>query len=337
MPFKPLLELTVEHPFYESGRCLGASVVPDPATLARLSGLRLLHRERPGGLMILAELGLGGEPLVAIPNATLGMSLKLDRAVLQATDLADFALGTVFTDAGPGKKMKAEVRQARGAETLRKDEGATALVLAGRPLAGTRKGDFKVLEGAGISVNGYDERGRRVTLEGPAGSVRLDYPVAPQQITGTLASIEIPLSPSLAAKAAAGKPASFAIALTPASAPWCYHLITDLPNPLDEWKIERKDSRGPVADFATAGMTEVAAGDPDDPRGSALVQISPKLRVLRFVSSAPVPCSELRSRKIALSAGTRQLFESLPNPSPAGLFFLKGRPTFGEVLRFVTA
>jgi hypothetical protein len=336
MPFKPLLEIRVEHPFFESGLCTAAQVNPDAASSSRLRGLRLIARQLPGRLTLIADFTEAGETRVAIPDVTLAFSLKLDRNLLSATDLAGLSPGTIFIDSGAGKPMKPVVRESRSGERLAKPAGTVTLALSGRPLPGSKAVDFHILDPAGVTVKSYDGDGKRITLDGPAADIRLDYPISPPGASGALAGIEVAIGPAIAAKAAAGKPPAYAIALKAVSAPWCYHLVTDLPNPLAEWTITHAAADGPAADFGSGGIAEISAADPNDPFGSDLLRRSAPLRVLRFVSDTPVPCTEKRARRIALLAGDRQLFTALPNPSPDQIRLLKGKPAFGEVLRFVT-
>jgi len=336
MPFKPLLELKVEHPFFASGQCAAASIAPDVAAAARMRGLRLLPRASPGRLALLADFTDAGETRVAIPEATLRFDLFLEPWLLASTDLGGVPPGTVFAAAGGSKPMKPTQPQARSAETLGKPAGKVARALSGRPRPGTKAADFGVAGPAGASVTAFDERSGTVSLDGPQGPVTIDYPIAGPALPG-IAAIEVPVSAAAAAKAWAGNPPMFRVALQAAAAPWCYHLVTDLPNPLAEWRIEHPASDGPAAAFAASGRAEIAAPDPSDPYGSELLGRSAPLRVLRFVSDAAVPCSEARARRIALFAGDRQLLPALPNPSPAAVRLLKGKPAFGETLRFVTA
>jgi len=337
MPFKPLLEVRVEHPFYETGLCAGARIVPSAAASARIQACRLLTRTSPGRLVLVADFTQSGETRVALPDALLRCSVELEPSILAATDLSSLPEGSLFTDAGAGKPMKATVPEVRSAEQLAKPDGNSAIVLSGRPKAGAKAADFGVIEPSSVSVKGYDPGSGSVTLAGPAAAVTLDYPVAPRTVPGAIAEVEVAISAALAAKAAAGKPASLRVVLAAAAAPWCYHLVTDLPNPLAEWKIAHAPADGPAADFGAAGSAEIKAADPTDPFGSDLLARSAPLRVLRFVSDQAVPCTEKRARRMSLSAGDRQLFPALPNPSPAGVRLLKGKPAFGETLRFVTA
>lgn len=337
MPFKPLLELRVEHPFYEAGRCLGARLVPEPPVDARLRGLRLMPRSAPGSLVLIGDFGDGGETRVPLPETSLLFRLELERELLLATDLSGLPPGSRFTDAGAGKPMKPGVPEARLAETLQKPAGTASLVLSGRPLPGTGASGLRVLDPAGVSVTAFDEASRKVSLKGPEGPVTIDYPVDPPSPTGAIAWVEIAIGPATAAKAAAGKPPSYRIVLEAAAAPWCYHLVTDLPNPVAEWRIDHPAKDGPPAAFGTASVSEIAAADPADRFGSDLLMRSAPFRVLRFVSDSAVPCSETPARRMALFAGDRQLFTALPNPSPADVRLLNGKPAFGEMLRFVTA
>lgn len=337
MPIKVLLEIRVEHPFYASGLCSAARVVPGSATASRLRGLRVMAKRSAGGLTLLADFAGDGATIVPITAAALGFDLlQLPDELLAATDLMDIAPGTVFTDAGAGKPMKPVPREERSREMIAKPAGQVPVVLRGRPAPGTKAADFQVLSPAGIAVKSYDPASNRITLAGPAGDVEIDYPVAPRPALGSLAAIEIGIGPDVVARAAAGNPRRFTIALKTAAAPWCYHLVTDLPNPLAEWRITHPAGDGPAANFTGNAVAEIAAADPADQFGSDLSRRSAPLRVLRFVSDAPVACSEARARRMALFAGDHQLFTALPNPSPAQVRLLSGKPAFGEVLRFVT-
>jgi len=340
MPYKPLAEIRVEHPFYTSGVCAGARIVPEPATAARLRGLRLIPREAPGVLTLFADLADGGGTKIPIPSTTLVFSLlKLPTELEAATDPGDIVPGTVFTDAGAAKPMKPVVREERARETLVKPDGTVKVVLGGRPLAGVAAAAFKVTQAsaAGVSVSAYEPAGNRVTVKGPAAVIDLEYPVAPIAKPGILASVEIGIGPQTVTQAAAGNPRRFTVALKAAAAPWCYHLVTDLANPLAQWRIASGPSDALPVAFAGAGLSEIAAPDPADPFGSDLLRRSAPLRVLRFVSDAAVACSEKRARRLALFAGDRELFTALPNPSPVQTRLLGGKVAFGEVLRFVTA
>jgi hypothetical protein len=338
MPFKPLLELRVEHPFFEAGLCHPARIVAPRATADRLRGLRLIARGGRGALTLAADLAPDGSPKVPIPAATLRFDLlQLEGELLAATDLEGILPGTVFSDAGPSKPMKPHVREVRAEETLEKPEGPAGIVLKGSPRIGAAPADFTVVSPAGVSVEAYEPAAKRISLGGPKGQVRIEYPVAPIKAPGTLAGIDVPIGPELVAKAASGKPRRFTVPLQAAAAPWCYHLVTDLPNPLAEWRIEHPARDGPPASFGGGSIVEIATPVSTDAFGSELLRRSSPLRVLRFVSDAPVPCSEGRARRIALFAGSRQLFSALPNPSPSRIRFLNGKPVFGEVLRFVTS
>lgn len=338
MPIKPLVDIRVEHPFFASGQCVGARVVPELGCAARLRGLRVVAKERPGGLTLLAELSPDGRATVAVSPLTLRFHLlSLPPSLAEVTDLTAIAPGTLFTDAGAAKPMKAVVPESRAIETVVKPDGPAAVVLAGRPLGEVTAAAFRVLGGAdGIRVTAYNAASNRVRLDGQGGSVQLDYPVAPRSAPGTLAAIDIDIGPETVAKAAAGKPRRFTVALKAVAARWCYHLVTNLTNPVAEWRIAHPAADGPAVNFAAGGRAEIATPDAADPFGSALLEHSAPLRVLRFLSDAPVACSETRARRLALFAGDRQLFTALPNPPPTALRLVGGRPVFGEVLRFVT-
>ncbi|HET9398440.1 MAG TPA: hypothetical protein VFO45_06430 [Sphingomicrobium sp.] len=338
MSIKLLAEVRVDHPFYANGLCADARVMPDPATAARLLGLRVIAKEVVGGLKLFADFADDGTTPVPIPSTDLRFHLlKLPAELEAATDLSAMTPGTLFTDAGPSKPMKPVRGEVRGQESLAKPKGSVAMVLSGRPIEGAATADFHVAQPAqGITIKSFDAAGNKVLMEGPAANVLIDYPVAPPRIPGTLAAIKLRIGPETAVQAAKDKPRRFTVTLKPAAAHWCYHLVTDLADPLDDWRITHPAADGPPVTFGSGGLAEIAAPDADDPFGSQLLLRSAPLRVLRFVSEDPVACSEKRARRLALFAGGRQLFAALPNPPPTNVRLVGGRPAFGEVLRFVT-
>jgi hypothetical protein len=338
MSIKLLAEIRVEHPFYTNGLCSGARVIPDAQTAARLRGLRLIAKEVVGGLKLLADLAKDGTAVIPIPPTILRFHLlKLPAELEAATDLSATPPETLFTDAGSSKPMKPVRSEARTQEDLAKPTGAAALVLAGRPLPGATAADFNIVEPAqGMVIKDYEAASNKILLDGPEAKVVLDYPVAPRRVPGTLAAVEISIGPEMVVQAAKDKPRRFTVELKPAAARWCYHLVTDLTDPLAKWRISQAAADGPEVKFGSGALREVTKADAEDPFGSQLLNRSAPLRVLRFVSDDPVKCGEKRARRLAMFAGDRQLFAALPNPPPTNLRLIGGHPVFGEVLRFVT-
>jgi hypothetical protein len=342
MPIRPLAEILVDHPYFASGQFAGAAIAPDAATDMRLRGLRVIAKARPGGLGLFVDLGDDNKPRVAVPDNT-RLRFELARPpveVVTATDLSAIGPDAVFTDDGvaAGTPLKLINRPTRAGETVSKAAGAQTLTLSGRPVATALPADFKILApAAGVAVSGYDAPTNRVTLTGPAGPVSIDYPVASPARPDLLAPIEIGIGSDTVTKAATGTPRRVSVPLAPVAARWVYHLVTNLPNPLADWTIKNGNGSGPAMAFGTAGTTEITAAASDDPFGADLAGRSTPLRVLRFVSDAPVPASEAVARRVALFAGTQQLFPALPNPSPSTLRMIAGAPAFGAILRFVTA
>ncbi|HSI41599.1 MAG TPA: hypothetical protein VLA00_13730 [Xanthobacteraceae bacterium] len=340
MPIRPLLEIAVAHPFFASGLFAGARLVPDAATEARLRGLRLIAKRQGAALTLYAEFDAAGGLTIPLPPAT---RLRFDLLALPpdlaaATDLTAFAPGATFTDEGADTQetLRLTVPEARGQETLEKPEGAATLVLAGRPRLGAAGADFAILPPGGVRVTAYDPAANRVTMEGPAARFVLDYPVAAPARPGVLAAIDIAIGPQTAVLAAAGTPRRCRVALAPVSARWCYHLVTDLPQPLADWRIAAGTGGGPKVSFGAGGRAEIAAVDPEDSFGTHLWRQAAPLRVLRFVSDAPAACSETVARRVSLFAGDMQLFAALPNPSPGQRRRIAGQEAFGEVLRIIT-
>lgn len=341
MPIRPLVEIAVDHPFFANGRFTAAVIAPDDATAARLRGLRIIAKARPGGLGLFVELGDDGKPRLAVPDKTpLRFDLMRPSAdIATATDLAAIGPGAVFTDVGVAadQPLKLIQRQARATESLTKPAGTQTLSLAGRPLATAAQADFTVLApAAGVAVSGYDAASNRVSLTGPAAAVTIDYPVKPAARPAVLAPIEISIGADTVTQAAAGKPRRVVVALQPAAARWVYHIVTDLTNPIADWRIQAGNGGGPAVTFNDAGRAELVPGSAEDPFGTDLARLSAPLRVLRFLSDAPVPASEVVARRIALFAGQHQLLPALSNPSPATLRMIGGKPAFGAVIRFVT-
>ena len=345
MPIRPLVEITVAHPYFASGSFAGAGLVPDAATDTRLRGLRLVAKPRRGGLTVFADLDAAGAPKIPLPPHT-RLTFELPRLppdLAEATVLSAFEPGATFTDegvAGGAEPLRLVVREARGRERLEKPAGPATLVLGGRPRAGTLAAAFIIVPPAGgATVTGYDEQANLIGLDGPAASLVLDYPVLPATSRDVLATIEIRIGPETVAPAAAGTPRRCVVGLEPVSARWCYHVVTNLPNPLAEWRIARGNGTGagPAVSFSDGGRSEIAAADPGDAFGTELWRKSAPLRVLRFLSDAPAACSETIARRVGLFAGDAQLFAALPNPSPAQRRRVGGQEAFGEVLRVVTA
>lgn len=75
MKHKLLFALRIEHAYYEDGRGRALALRPRPESAKRLAGRRLLARELPGGLDILAEVGDDDRPLI---NLEAGLSLRFD-------------------------------------------------------------------------------------------------------------------------------------------------------------------------------------------------------------------------------------------------------------------
>ncbi|MGE3874709.1 MAG: hypothetical protein AB7F74_17300 [Parvibaculaceae bacterium] len=341
MPIRPLVEIAINHPFFATGRFVGAVILPDEATAARLRGLRIIAKARPGGLQLYVDLGDDGKPRLAIPEKTaLRFDLMRPSAdIAAATDLSAIGANAVFTDAGVAadQPLKVIQRPARASEALAKAAGTQTLSLAGRPLATATPADFTVLApAAGVAVSGYDAASNLISLTGPAAAVTVDYPVKPIVRPSVLAPIEISIGADTVTQAAAGEPRRVVVALKAAAARWVYHLVTDLPNPIAEWRIQAGNGGGPAVTFNDAGRAELVPGSTEDPFGTDLARLSAPLRVLRFLSDAPVPASEVAARRIALFAGQHQLVPALPNPSPATLRTIGGKPAFGAVIRFVT-
>lgn len=349
MPIQPWLELSVSHAFFTNGLLAGARIEPDAATAAKLRGLRVVAKPKPGGLVLYGDLDEAGKPVVPVPaGSRLGFVLRsLPPEMVVATDLSAFERepGSVFTDeraaAGDPRPLRLTARETRGQEILIAPRaGRSTLVLSGRPRAGARTTEFR-FEGsrAGVSIFRYEEAGRRVVIDGAreGETLELSYPAPPPRTPDALAPIEVGIGPDAIAEAAAGRPRRWVVALEPAAARWCYHVQTNLPDPVTAWKIVQGAgvNGGRSVRFDAGGRSELVEPVADDPTGAALKRRAPPLRVLRFLSNAPVACSETPVRGLELHAGTTRVFAALPNPAPGSLGRVGGQIVFSEVVRLV--
>ena len=342
MPIQRLVELAVEHAFFASGRLAGAELVPDRATTALLAGLRLTAKRTGAGLSVLGDPA-AAPTLTPDPAPRLRFALRRPPPELLAeTDLAPLAPGALFSDAGtaPADPLKLTIPDSIAQETFAKPPGKANFVLAARPRADVTAAAITVRAPAtGVTVAGYNPAARTVTLDGPAaGLITLAYPVDPPHTPDTLATVEIALDADTLASAAAGTPRRRVVMLRPKAAVWAYYVVTNLPNPLADWRIVRAagTTGGPPVAFADTGRAELTAADPADATGTDLFRRSTPSRVLRFVSDAPVACSETPVQGLELHVGAARLLASLPNPSPAREARLGTNATFTHTFRLIT-
>jgi len=151
-------------------------------------------------------------------------------------------------------------------------------------------------------------------------------------------AIAIRLTPADHAAAVAGKVRRCTATLPAAAARWCFHLLTDLAQPLADWRIVRAGgAAGPAPAFGDRGRTELTAPDPDDPAGTALRAAHPGVRVIRFLSDAPVAASATPVRGLELRAGATRLLAALPNPPPGAPVRVGADLVFACTVRVMTA
>lgn len=151
-----------------------------------------------------------------------------------------------------------------------------------------------------------------------------------------LAAVE--LTRAQVTAAAAGKPRRCTVTLPAVTARWCYYFVTDLPNPLSEWRIARGGGvNGPAPAFGEDGRLELTDSTKGDATGVALRRQNPGLRVLRFLSDAPFAARQAVVRGLELHAGGVRLFGALPNPSPSATVQIGKTAAFSQTLRVVTA
>ena len=152
------------------------------------------------------------------------------------------------------------------------------------------------------------------------------------------ALVAVELTPADVAAAAEGAPRRCTAALPVVKARWCYHFISDLPNPLAEWRIARNGgTNGPAPAFGDSGRAELTDAARGDSTGAALRRQNPGLRVLRFLSDAPFAARRAAVRGLELHVGGSRLFAALPNPSPGATVQIGTKAAFSQTLRVVTA
>ena len=277
MPYRPLLELAVTHAYLGDGGLPGSALVPDPATAARLRGLRLVAKPSGGSFTIFGEFD--AKDVLRVPlTAPVPLRFMIERPSAEltfATDLAALTTASLYTDKS---------------------------VPAGTPQQLRRQ------------------------------------PRAEEDDSRPFALVSVQLTPANVKAAITGGPRRCVAALPVASARWCYHLVTDLPNPVAQWRIARGNgASGPAPAFRDADRAELTAPAADDATGSELRRRNTGLRVLRFLSDAPFAASRAAVRGLELHAGTTRLFGALPNPSPGATVRIGDATAFNQTLRVVTA
>lgn len=85
MTYRRLFDLELRHEWFAGGPCPDLRIAPSPAGARALARHRLLARPRPSGLEVLAPLGPGDAPLIALD----GLVLRLD--VAAAGDFFDYS------------------------------------------------------------------------------------------------------------------------------------------------------------------------------------------------------------------------------------------------------
>lgn len=143
MRYKPLLEISIVHPYYEDGRCPDLRVGPGALGEAILRRYRLALKRRAGGVLVIAPVDEAGAPFVPFAeDAALSLEVRAEGD--------DFHL---ITDSAALLSMDAPVyTNAAGQAPL--PSGALALVDrgAGAPGAGgrPRRGALAGVEIAGL-------------------------------------------------------------------------------------------------------------------------------------------------------------------------------------------
>jgi len=161
-------------------------------------------------------------------------------------------------------------------------------------------------------------------------------PIPDDRPTGPSAAIAVRLTPADLAAAGAGKPRRCVAALPGAAARWCYHIVTDMPDPLADWRVSRAaGSTGSAPVFGKARVAELTDAA-DDPVGAALVRRNPDLRILRFLSDAPFSVQAMPVRGLELRAGGTRLYAALPNPPPDAVARIGDAVVLARTLRIVT-
>lgn len=121
MPYRPLLELAITHPYLGGDGLPGTVVVPDPATAARLRGLRLVAKPMGRSFTVFGAFDAAGA-LPVTPGAPIALRFEIadpGAEIAAASDGAAVAAAPLYTDegvpAGAPQQLRATPRPASDA------------------------------------------------------------------------------------------------------------------------------------------------------------------------------------------------------------------------------
>lgn len=342
----PVFELSASHPYFPAGRCPDVTFEPTVATALRMRGAGFVAKAAGDRLRVFLKATAERKPLIPpIGPVVLGFHMRSRSSALPlVTEQADLDAqpAPLFgnggrTDAAP-IVLTLGTRHERATETrtVQAPAASEAFVLAGRPQEGAQIGDFTLSGGGVAGVSAYDATLRRIVVDSHAATAgstfTVSYPVRPALPPGVLADVEIDLA--LSATAALPSTAfSFVVPLAVRSVHWGYYLATTLTDALNTFTITDVSpaDAGPPVTFPAAGRTELTASDiAADPVAAAITRgtSGPGLRILRFVSAAPVALRQAPRRLELRLDGTTKLFDALPNPEPANSGLLSPNTQF---------
>jgi hypothetical protein len=329
----PVLELRVNHPFYDDRRCRDFAIAPTGAADVLMRRLRLICKPFADHVSLFAEVNAQGVPFAAAA-APLALDFFLrprGAGFAMFTDLAPIAAqnAPLFTNAelpaADPLSLRLTSRAERGIETLTVRTGAAAesFVLAGRPQPGTAAAALRVETlGFAGSVQSLDLVANRVTVDTSAAKpgVRFDlsYPVSPTRPHDVFAEVELLLDDAVLGSPAAG-PRTFLVPLAANAARWCFYVVTDYTGDISALRIVDTTPGGAsngIA-FAAGGCIDLTQNpDLGDAVGQDLARRNSGRRILRLVSDAPVACRETPQRNLELHLGETRLGGALANPAP---------------------
>jgi len=343
MQVKPVLDLRVTHSFYDDQRCADIILAPTGATATLMRRLNVTCREFPDHVSLYAGLDSQGNS-VAATAAPLALSFYIsprDETFALITDLVQVGAqaAPLFTNVNVAVADPLPLRLT--SRTLSATEsflvatpGANeGFVLSGRPQPGVSAAIFTVA-GTGFSPGfvSYDAASNRIAVNTSMGAPgrRFDvtYPVLPLRPQDVLAEVELTLDAASLQAPVAG-PRTFVVSFAARAFRWCYYLVADYAGDITALTlVDATPGNGARrVEFDAGGPTDLSANpDASDTVALDLAKQNPRRRVLRFLSKAPVACSQTPLRALELRLGGNRVIGGIPNPAPSDIAALATVP-----------
>lgn len=343
MQVKPLLDLRVTHPFYDDQRCADIVLAPTEVTATLMRRLNVTCRQFPDHVSLYAVLDSQGKS-VAAAAAPLALSFYIsprDETFALITDLTqvDAQAAPLFTSVNVAVADPLPLRLTSRSLTATKSfsvatRAATEwFVLSGRPQPGVSAAAFTVT-GTGFSLGfvSYDAVSNRIAVNtsmgAPGRHFDVAYPVLPSRPQDVLAEVELALDAAALQPPVAG-PRSFVVSFAARALRWCYYLVADYAGDITTLTlVDATPGAGARrVEFDAGGPTDLSANpDASDSVALNLAKQNPGRRVLRFLSKAPVACTQTPLRALELRLDGTRVIGSVPNPAASNIAALATAP-----------